>query len=513
MQPAAELQTQIELFYTRQGRFRLWLSQQARRAGQTWRLFSMNRLAVFGVVLIVLYALMSIAHPVLMATVWTKGVYDPQVGYDLQIFAHPSPPSASHLLGTDTLGRDVFSRLLAATTPTFILALTAALVTAAASTLSGAFSVYFGGILETIQTHLSDVFLLVPAPLLMVVIGGTIEISPLVFGLIYGLIAGLGGAAVIMRAQALSFIHKPYIEASRVAGAGGQQVIFKHLIPNMLPLATVQMLVSVTGAVFADGFSTFLGLSRTRLNWGSMIYDSFTYQAVNAAITWNVLIPSALAISLFAAAFYMIARGVHEVADPRLRAGEAAPAAKKVKTPKSARMDRPAPEMPVSSEAVAQATLEDTAPVRLARPSPLHLDDPAAFAWLEFLAARQGVVEGLLLASDERRPSPPEWVHTAGIYAPTSSQAATPAEETAQAGLAQARQSLQQGATAQAVAHYQRLIQARLLLPEIVQDLSQALEHCPAELSLWQALGDAHLRRGNLQLALEAYRKAERLIK
>jgi tetratricopeptide (TPR) repeat protein len=335
----------------------------------------------------------------------------------------------------------------------------------------------------------------------------------MVFGLIYGLIAGLGGAAVIMRAQALSFIHKPYIEASRVAGAGGQQVIFKHLIPNMLPLAAVQMLVGVTGAVFADGFSTFLGLSRTRLNWGSMIYDSFTYQAVNAAITWNVLIPSALAISLFAAAFYMIARGVHEVADPRLRAREAAPAAKKVKASRSAQVERPVPEMPAASEAIAQATLEDTAPVRLARPSPLHLEDPAAFAWLEFLAARQGVVEGLLLAPHERCPSPPEWVQTTGMYAPISSQAATPAEETAQAGLAQARQSLQQGATALALGHYQRLIQAKLLLPEIVQDLSQAIELYPAEFALWQALGDAHLRRGNFQLALEAYHMAERLFK
>ncbi len=87
----------------------------------------------------------------------------------------------------------------------------------------------------------------------------------------------------------------------------------------MLPLAAVHMLLSVVGAVFADGFTSFLGLSRVRLNWGSMIYTSFTNRAVNSAITWNVLLPPALAISLFAASFYFIARGLHEVAEPRLR--------------------------------------------------------------------------------------------------------------------------------------------------------------------------------------------------
>lgn len=299
--------------------FLIWWNNLVRQSREAWRIYSTNHLAVLGLALILIYSLMSIAHPILMSTVWVKGVYDPYVGYDLDVFPHPSPLSSEHLLGTDTLGRDVLSRLLAATTPTFTLALTAALTTAVLGTLSGAISVYYRNMGGAILVHISDLFLLAPAPLIMVVIGGTIEISPAVFGLIYGLITGLGGAAIPLRSQALNIIHKPFVQASRVAGAGGVHIITKHLIPNLLPLAMVQMLVSVTGAVFADGFSTFLGLSRTRLNWGSMIYESFTYRSVNAAITWNVLIPAALAISLFATAFYMIARGLHEVIEPRLR--------------------------------------------------------------------------------------------------------------------------------------------------------------------------------------------------
>ena len=300
-------------------RYRVWLALNWRRVVDTWQVFSQNKMAVFGLVLILIYALMAIAHPILMKTVWPKSIYDPQVGYDMKIFPHPSPPTAAHLLGTDTLGRDVLSMLLAATTPTYILALTAAIITALISTLAGAIAVYYGGLLDLLIMHISDVALLMPAPLVMVVVGGTVEISPFQFGLMYGVLAGIGGAAVVMRSQALMVINKPFVEAARVAGGGGPHIILKHLVPNMLPLATVQMLLSVTGAVFADGFSTFLGLSRTRLNWGSMIYSSFTNQAINVTITWNVLLPSALAISLFAAAFYFIAKGVHEVAEPRLR--------------------------------------------------------------------------------------------------------------------------------------------------------------------------------------------------
>jgi tetratricopeptide (TPR) repeat protein len=240
------------------------------------------------------------------------------------------------------------------------------------------------------------------------------------------------------------------------------------------------MLVSVTGAVFADGFSTFLGLSRTRLNWGSMIYDSFTYQAVNATITWNVLIPSAMAISLFAAAFYMIARGVHEVAEPRLRTRGHLVIAHKAKTlrptqPPMLPSETPAL-IPKEGRLETTATIEDTAPVRVAR-QPLQ---------------EQG--------------------RTTGVSIPTSVTPRRSIWLAAQADLAQARQALQQGAPTQAAGHYGHLIQNKLLLPEVIQELSFALERYPADASLWQALGDAHLRSGNLPQALEAYNKALGLI-
>jgi len=290
-----------------------------RRAKAAIAVFTHNPLAMAGVVLLIIFLGMAAAYPILMRTVWDRNVYDPVTGYDVEIFPHPSAPSARHLLGTDTLGRDVLSILLACTPQTLEMAAMAAVASALIGTMVGVTSGYFRGLVDRFFTHIADVCLLAPAPLVMVIIGFTFNIQPLQFGLIYGLLSGLGAVGIVMRSHALLLITKPFIDASRVAGAGAGHIIFRHLLPHMLPLAAVNMLLTVTGAVFANGFIAFMGLSRAQLNWGSMIYDSFTYQAVNATITWNVLVPAALAISLFAASFYMIGRGLQEVVEPRLR--------------------------------------------------------------------------------------------------------------------------------------------------------------------------------------------------
>lgn len=285
----------------------------------SWRIFSRSPIAIMGLILLILFALMSIMHPVLMQTVWDKRTYDPVVGYDMEIYTHPSDPSLRHLLGTDALGRDVLSILLAAASSTFQMALAAALTTALFGTISSAVSVFYGSWIDTLFSLASNLVLLMPAPILMVIIGFTLKPSPVTFGIMYGVLNGLGGVYIVLRAHALTIMPKSFMEAAKVSGGGGIYLIFTHLIPHMLPLVVLNMMISVTGAIFADGFIAFMGVSRAGQNWGSMIYDSFTYQAVSSTITWNVLIPAALSISLFAASFYMISQGLYLVAEPRVR--------------------------------------------------------------------------------------------------------------------------------------------------------------------------------------------------
>jgi peptide/nickel transport system permease protein len=163
---------------------------------------------------------------------------------------------------------------------------------------------------------------MLPAPVMMVIIGARFrEITPFALGLYYGLVTGAGGTTIVMRAQAIQIVSKPFMEASRISGGGARHMILRHLLPSLLPLAALQMMVAVTGAVVADGFISFFGITRTISNWGTIIYDAFVYAGITGGlnIPWNILLPAALCFSFFALGFYLISRGLHRVASPELR--------------------------------------------------------------------------------------------------------------------------------------------------------------------------------------------------
>ncbi|MGD8753951.1 MAG: ABC transporter permease, partial [Anaerolineales bacterium] len=298
---------------------RLTLAQRRFKAG--WKVFSQDRLALVGVGLIAVFALMAIAHPILMRTVWERRLFDPYTGFDNDLIPHPSPPDDVHLLGTDALGRDVLSMLLAATTPTFVVGFTAAITTAILATILSIPAAYYRGRVDMMLTNLMDVVILLPAPILMIILGARFrDMGPVPLGLIFGVITGAGGAAIVMRTAALKVAAKPFMEAAHIAGGNALHVMVKHFLPNMLPLAALQMMIAVSGAVVADGFISFFGLKRVTLNWGTLIYDAFLYSNIGGSGTqWHVLLPAALAFTFFALAFYLVSRGLHKVADPQLR--------------------------------------------------------------------------------------------------------------------------------------------------------------------------------------------------
>jgi peptide/nickel transport system permease protein len=298
-----------------------------RRSATIWRqlrhdgqIFRRNRLAVLGVVIIAVFGILVLAYPILRATVFSHDMYNPMTGFDFRTL-HPSKPGPEHWLGTDSLGHDVLSMLMAATPPTFVVGIAAALTTASISTLLGLLSAYYAGTVDAIVMQVADAFLLLPAPLFMVIMGMRFpDLNSLHLGIVYGLIAGLGAATIVMRAQALQVVAKPFINAARVAGGSHLHILFTHILPHMLPLAALQMMLAVTGAVVADGFIAFFGFTHNTLNWGTMIYTSFTYSsALGVATEWHVLLPPAFALSFFAAAFYFVSRGLYEVADPRTK--------------------------------------------------------------------------------------------------------------------------------------------------------------------------------------------------
>ncbi len=291
-------------------------------ARHAWAQFRRNRLALIGLVVIAVFGVAAVLHPILMGWIWPTGVYDPLTGFDPAVL-HPAPPGPGHLLGTDPLGRDVLSQLLSATGPTFVLSVVAAFTTAILATASAALAAYYSRWTDRLLSGVSDALLLLPAPVFMVIIGSDPQrsIGPVLFGLIYGVIAGLGAGAIVVRAQAVQIMVTPFIDAARVAGGGAARIIVRHVVPHLFPLAALFMMISVVGAVVADGFISFLGQTSVRLSWGTMVAYAVTFRnPITGAVAWNSILPPSIALSLFAAAFYLVSVGLREVADPRFRA-------------------------------------------------------------------------------------------------------------------------------------------------------------------------------------------------
>ena len=289
-------------------------------ARRNWRLFAATRIGLVGLAIISLYALMAVLHPILMRTVWDPAVYDPVVGYAFDQTVQPGPPTPAHPLGTDPLGRDVLSQLMYSAGTEFLLGLAAAVITVTIGTTVGAVAAYFGGLVDTVLMRLADIMIMVPGISVLIVLSALVGVRQLELALVIGVLSGFGGTAVLLKSQALTVVVKPYIEAARAAGGGPWHVIFTHIVPNLLPLAFLYMMFTVTAAIFSEAVLSYLGLLDVRMSWGLMIHttESAGY-LLDVDGYWWLILPASLSITLLCSSFYLVGRALDEVVNPRLR--------------------------------------------------------------------------------------------------------------------------------------------------------------------------------------------------
>ena len=287
---------------------------------ESWTIFVESRIGVIGLAVIVIFALMAVSHPILMATIWDATTYDPVTGYAFDQVEQPAPPSWAHPLGTDPLGRDVLSQLLSSTSSEFILGIVAALVTVTIATTVGAVAAYYGGIVDTLFMRLADLVVSLPGLSLLIVLSALFDLNLFMLALLIGILGGFGGSSIIFKSQALSVSVKPYIEAARVAGGSRFHIIFVHIIPNLLPLSFLYMMFTVTGAIFSEAVLSYFGLLNIRMSWGIMIHTSSTAgYLLGGTKYWWLIVPAGASITLLCSTFYLVGRALDEVANPRLR--------------------------------------------------------------------------------------------------------------------------------------------------------------------------------------------------
>ena len=308
-------------------RLRGWLYVHLCRIHVLWqrwcangRLFLRQPLGLLGLALIIGFGLMAVTHPLLMATVWNRARFDPIVGFDSTQMPHPRPPTRQHLLGTDNFGRDVFSQLLAGAQTSFGVGVVAALVGVTISTLLGGTAGYFGGPADAVLMGIVDVFVLLPAPVVLLILGLLFRLQWSVMALAYGLLSGLGGQALVVKSQTLTIKARPFIEAARVAGGGDGHIIRKHVLPALMPLTIVHGVFTVVGAVLTESLLSFFSRTTYYLSWGTMIWlGQETFRWFTLEGQWHAVLPPALAIMLFCSGFYLVGRALDEVLNPRLR--------------------------------------------------------------------------------------------------------------------------------------------------------------------------------------------------
>ena len=277
------------------------------------------------------------AHPVLQATIWNgqDSIYGPEIGHD-RALEHPTGPSVAHPLGTDALGRDVLSTLTFSLAPALQVTVLAALLVGLLSITVGSLAAYFRGWVDLAVTSIGDAVTLLPPAIALLVVGvGKPAFGMIDAGLLLGLLYGLGPAALVVRSRALQVIEKPFLDAARMAGSGPGRIIRTQMLPHLLPYAGIQMMGAGIGALTSVAFIQYLGATdQSRVGLGSMIYTAIDFQPVlptgagygsfnmgdfHARIGWTSLLAAGVAMTLIAAAFYLIAVGSRDAVIPNAR--------------------------------------------------------------------------------------------------------------------------------------------------------------------------------------------------
>jgi peptide/nickel transport system permease protein len=268
---------------------------------------------IAGLAMLAFFVLWSIIGPLVAP-------YDPN-----RFFANspvPLPPSAAHWLGTTSLQQDVLSQLLVGGGDMLLVALIGGVIATALSVVIGVTAGYLGGLADDLLSMLANIFLVMPALPLLVILFGVLSKSGTNDLFLIGLIISVTGwawGARVLRAQTLSLRNRDYVDSARIIGERKGRIIFAEILPNLAPIVASSFLFTVLYAIGTYAAMAFLGLVNPNWSWGGILYYAASN---NAAISgyWWWYIPPGLAIALLGTSLVLLNFGIDEFINPRLRA-------------------------------------------------------------------------------------------------------------------------------------------------------------------------------------------------
>ncbi len=275
-----------------------------------WQVIRRKPSRLLGLVIIIFFAGMAVIGPALYPSTLPTDVS--------AIYA---PPSLSHPLGTDFEGTDVFALIVTGSRYVLYSASLAALFTVLFGTVFGLVSGYYLGVTDSIIMRVTDFFLTVPGFPLLVVLSTIWDFgSPLSMGFVLG-ITGWGGLARAVRSQTLSLRERDFIESARGLGLSPLHIIGRELMPNIAPFIAMNLLLSVTGSIYAEVGLFFLGVVPFSVNnWGVMLNLAFSQAGAMYSTRSLLYLLSPLAcILLLTFGIVLFLDAVDELLNPRLR--------------------------------------------------------------------------------------------------------------------------------------------------------------------------------------------------
>ncbi len=270
-----------------------------------------RKLAVFGLVLIALVVGGAVFAP------WLAP-YDPndQMFDGLTLEGAPMPPGGQFLLGTDLLGRDLFSRLLYGAQTSLIIGVVANGLALLIGTLVGITAGFFRGWIGSVLMRFTDLMMAFPALLLAICLAAIFQPSLWIVAMVIALVNWVQTARVIYT-ETSSIATRDFIAAERTLGASTGRILFRHILPHLLPTIIVWGTLGISTTVLLEATLSFLGVGvqPPTASWGNIIFENQTYFQ---SAPWLVFIPGA-AIILLALAFNLVGDALRDVLDPTQR--------------------------------------------------------------------------------------------------------------------------------------------------------------------------------------------------
>ncbi|AMO54316.1 peptide ABC transporter permease [Endozoicomonas montiporae] len=303
---SGQSQTAVEQFSER-------LGEQSTVAGRSlWqdarRRFLSNRAAVLSMTTLLVILLL-----VLFGSSVSQYTFDE---IDWSYMAAPPSLETGHYFGTDHLGRDLFVRTLEGGRISFMVGILGALVAVIIGTVYGSIAGYLGGRVDVVMMRMIEIMESFPFMFLVILLVTFFGRSILLIFIAIGAVSWLDMARIV-RGQTLSLKRREFVEAAIISGANTRQILFRHLIPNLLGIVVVYASLLVPGMILFESFLSFLGLGvqEPMTSWGALVNEGAL--TIEVAI-WQLMFPTAfLVITLFC--FNFIGDGLRDALDPKER--------------------------------------------------------------------------------------------------------------------------------------------------------------------------------------------------